>query len=218
MRKGLWVRVLGIIISCFITFTGHVTWAQSDVAVVVEDTASTETGVAAWSDPTQTLLSLLKQVNLNFSTIHFKELQNNKGKTLILPLTNQSSDAYLNALSHPISNPLLLVPMITQPHAHVERFLERMGFHVEGSQYIPRSLPLSTQGKTLEPYLPIGTFALRMTANAPAQAHWGRLIPAALHSGKNMLLTWNWANPLPPETFQILTADWSGINPVQPQQ
>ncbi len=163
------------------------------------------------SSPVKGLLTTLKQGNFDYSMVWPQNLGSFKGKLLVVPVQDDTSGTLLDAVAQKKNSPnlhILVVPMLNQPSPRFERFLETMGFIVEGSQYVNRTTPLTLNDEASLPYLPLGTFIWRLSSRDSSLANWGSQGPAALTSGNTLLVNWNWQNPLPQLTWQRFIDLW----------
>jgi uncharacterized lipoprotein YddW (UPF0748 family) len=206
-RKNGLLAFLVTIGLCLLPWLSVPSGAESpDVGILLHQDTQPE----ALSRSEASLLLTLKQVNQNFSTIQLKELTNFKGKLLFIPLFDDTPKAFLETIEQQRSADLhyVLLPMLQRPSSDVESFITKFGFTVEGSQFLSRSFPLRTDYKVYRTYVPIGTFVFKVSAKTPALASWGIAAPAAVISGKTMLINWNWSSPLPELDYQRFMQEW----------
>lgn len=186
---------------------------MSDIAILTQNrSASSDSSFPLLFRSEEVLLSSLKQVTPDFSTIQLEELTNFKGKLLVVPLSDQTPQAFLDALlkKKEGNSRFMLLPMLMMPNPRIEAFLEQMGFPLSGSRYLPRSLPLMIGRKQLDRhYIPVGSFVLRTASPLPALASWGDEAPAAVVSGKAMLINWNWISEPPTGFIPRMLEQWS---------
>lgn len=184
---------------------------QTGIGVLLQETGSWGASAQPVTSRTEDALLLsLKQVNLDFTTIHLKEFDNFKGNLVIIPLYHNTPKAFLDAVIRKKADGthFLLLPMGTQPSIPVESFLQAMGFAFEGSQYMLRSSRLQMDGQPSNVTLPIGSFVYKVFGRKQPLAQWENGYPAAVVAGKAMLINWNWNAPLPSNVLESLLSTW----------
>ncbi len=209
-QNKIWISLILAIGMCFSSWLSVSSNAQSPgIAVVLNESLSSHD-----IQESPQLLSTLKQLNQNISTIQLKELTNFKGNLLIVPLKDDSSKAFLDEIQRLKGSDmhLLLLPMLSRPNTRVEHFLEAMGFQITRTQFISYSLPLKIDGVPSKTFLPIGSFVIHASATQEPLMYWGNSFPAAVRAGNSLLVNWNWSGTLSFESFRDVMSRWAQVD------